>query len=67
MSFSLASVTRWTGEVTADHQGYRVLGAGAHGTMQPTSRLAVNFPAIVRRSDEELFWKDSGSRAGDVI
>jgi hypothetical protein len=37
----------WTGEVTADHQGYRVLGAGAQGTMQPTSRLAVNFPAIL--------------------
>ena len=37
----------WTGEVTADHQGYRVLGAGAQGTMQPTSQLAVNFPAIL--------------------
>jgi hypothetical protein len=37
----------WTGEVTADHQGYRVLGSGAQGTMQPTSRLAVNFPAIL--------------------
>jgi hypothetical protein len=37
----------WTGEVTADHQGYRVLGTGAEGTMQPTSRLAINFPAIL--------------------
>jgi Domain of unknown function (DUF5060)/Protein of unknown function (DUF4038) len=37
----------WTAEVTADHQGYRVLGTGAQGTMQPTSRLAINFPAIV--------------------
>jgi Domain of unknown function (DUF5060)/Protein of unknown function (DUF4038) len=37
----------WTGEVTADHQGYRVLGTGAQGTMLPTSRLAVNFPAIL--------------------
>jgi hypothetical protein len=37
----------WTGEVAADHQGYRVLGAGAQGTMQPTSRLAINFPAIL--------------------
>jgi hypothetical protein len=37
----------WTGEVTADHQGYRILGAGAQGTMLPTSRLAVNFPAIL--------------------
>jgi hypothetical protein len=37
----------WTGEVTADHQGYRVLGSGSQGTMQPTSRLAINFPAIL--------------------
>jgi Domain of unknown function (DUF5060)/Protein of unknown function (DUF4038) len=37
----------WTGEVTADHQGFRVLGTGAQGTMLPTSRLAVNFPAIM--------------------
>jgi hypothetical protein len=37
----------WTGEVTADHQGYRVMGTGAQGTTQPTSRLAVNFPAIL--------------------
>ena len=37
----------WTAEVTADHQGYRVMGTGAEGAMQPTSRLAVNFPAIL--------------------
>jgi hypothetical protein len=37
----------WTGEVTVDHQGFRVLGTGAQGTMQPTSRLAINFPAIM--------------------
>jgi len=37
----------WTGEVSAGHQGFRVLGTGAQGTMQPTSRLAVNFPAIL--------------------
>ena len=37
----------WTGEVTADHQGYRVLATGAQGTLQPTSRLAINFPAIL--------------------
>jgi hypothetical protein len=37
----------WTGEVTADHQGYRVLATGAQGTMQPTSRLAIDFPAIL--------------------
>jgi hypothetical protein len=37
----------WTGEVTADHQGFRVLGTGAQGTVLPTSRLAINFPAIM--------------------
>jgi hypothetical protein len=86
MSFSPASVTRWTGDVTVDHQGYRVLGAGAQGTMQPTSRPAVNFPAILllrvygmngkldakmcaaaTKSCSGKFWKDSGSRAGDVM
>jgi hypothetical protein len=37
----------WTGEVTAEHQGYRVLATGAQGTLQPTSRLAVNYPATL--------------------
>ncbi len=37
----------WTGEVTADHQGYRVLGTGARGSFQPPRRLAVNYPALL--------------------
>jgi hypothetical protein len=37
----------WTGEVTADHQGFRVLATGAKGTFQPTKRLAVNYPALL--------------------
>jgi hypothetical protein len=37
----------WTGEVTADHQGFRVLGTGSQGTLQLTKRLAVNFPALL--------------------
>jgi hypothetical protein len=37
----------WTGEVTADHQGFRVLGTGAQGTLQPSNRLAVNYPALL--------------------
>ncbi len=37
----------WTGEVTADHQGFRVLGTGAKGSLQPTKRLAVNYPALL--------------------
>jgi hypothetical protein len=46
VSFSADSVGEWTGEVTAHHQGYRVLGAGAQDTMQPTSRLAVNLRGL---------------------
>lgn len=37
----------WTGEVTADHQGFRVLGTGATGTMTPPKRLATNYPALL--------------------
>lgn len=37
----------WTGEVTADHQGFRVLGTGAQGTMTPSKRLAANYPALL--------------------
>jgi hypothetical protein len=35
----------WTGEVTADGQGYRVLATGPQGTLQLPSRLATNYPA----------------------
>ena len=37
----------WTGEVTADHQGSRVLATGAKGSFQPTKRLAANYPALL--------------------
>ena len=37
----------WTGEVTEDHQGFRVLATGAKGTFTPTNRLAVNYPALL--------------------
>ena len=37
----------WTGDVTADHQGVRVLATGAKGNMQPTSRMAQNYPALL--------------------
>src|SRR6185437_515599 len=42
----------WTGEITADKQGFRVLATGAQGTFQPTARLGMNFPAtlLLRRS-----------------
>jgi len=40
----------WTGEVTADGEGYRVLGAGREGTLRIPRNLAPSFPSnmIVR-------------------
>jgi hypothetical protein len=37
----------WTGEVTADRQGYRVLATTQSGTMLPPSVLALNYPAMM--------------------
>jgi hypothetical protein len=37
----------WTGEVTADKQGYRVLATGQQGTFTPPPGLAVDYPAIM--------------------
>ena len=37
----------WTGEVAADGQGYRVLGAGPEGTLALTPELATRYPAVL--------------------
>jgi hypothetical protein len=37
----------WTGEVSADGQGFRILATGAKGAFTPTSRLAANYPALL--------------------
>ena len=37
----------WTGEVAADHQGYRVLATGPKGDMQPPAGYRQNFPATM--------------------
>ena len=37
----------WTGEVTADRQGYRVLATGQQGSFQPPPGLAAYYPAIL--------------------
>jgi uncharacterized protein DUF5060/uncharacterized protein DUF4038 len=37
----------WTGEVSADGQGYRVLATGQKGVMRPLGGLAKNFPAVM--------------------
>lgn len=37
----------WTGEVFADHLGYRVLATGPSGTMQIPPSIAGNFPATM--------------------
>lgn len=37
----------WTGEVTADHQGFRVLGTGGRGELTASKRIATNYPALL--------------------
>ena len=37
----------WTGEVAADGQGYRVLGAGPSGTLTLPADLATRYPAVL--------------------
>jgi hypothetical protein len=37
----------WTGEVSADGQGYRVLATGQKGVMRSLGGLATNFPALM--------------------
>ena len=37
----------WTGESTADSQGYRVIGTGQKGTLQIPSHIAVTYPAVM--------------------
>ena len=37
----------WTGDVSADAQGYRVLATGPKGTMRPLTGIAKNFPATM--------------------
>jgi hypothetical protein len=37
----------WTGEVSADGQGIRVLATGAKGVMHPLAGIATRFPAVM--------------------
>ena len=37
----------WTGEVSADGQGYRVLGTSQRGTMQVPPGIAIDYPATL--------------------
>ena len=37
----------WTGDVGADHQGYRVLGTAQKGSMQPPRDIALSYPAAM--------------------
>jgi len=41
-----AMLWMWTAEVTADHEGYRVLGTGPQGDFTLPASLAANYPAI---------------------
>ncbi|MFN7994449.1 MAG: DUF5060 domain-containing protein [Bryobacteraceae bacterium] len=37
----------WTGEATADGQGYRVIGTGQQGTLHFWPDMALNYPAVL--------------------
>jgi hypothetical protein len=37
----------WTGEATADSQGYRVIGTGEKGTLQIPPHIAMTYPAVM--------------------
>ncbi len=37
----------WTGEVSADDEGYRVIGTGAQGTLQVPANIIRNFPGTL--------------------
>jgi hypothetical protein len=37
----------WTGDVSAGHQGYRVIATGASGVMRPLTGIAREYPAIM--------------------
>lgn len=37
----------WTGDATADGQGYRVVGTGEKGTLQIPPGIALNYPAVM--------------------
>ena len=37
----------WTGDITSDRQGYRVLGTGQKGDMQPPASMAKTLPATL--------------------
>ena len=40
-------IYEWTGEVTADDEGYRVIGTGASGSFQLPPNIAYRFPATL--------------------
>jgi hypothetical protein len=37
----------WTGEVSIDSQGYRILGVGPEGTLRLSRRFARRYPAVM--------------------
>jgi hypothetical protein len=40
-------LVEWTAEVSADGEGYRVIGTGRGGTLQVPSSIVKNFPAVL--------------------
>jgi hypothetical protein len=40
-------LVEWTGEVTIDNEGYRVVGSGREGTMQIPKSIAAHLPGVI--------------------
>jgi len=40
-------LVEWTAEVSADGEGYRVIGTGMQGTLQVPRSIVRNFPAVL--------------------
>ena len=41
-------LVEWTGEVTADGEGFRVIGTGSQGTFQIPRSIVRDLPAVLR-------------------
>ena len=54
----------WTGEVSADGQGYRVLGVGPKGTLRIPRGLARNLPAVL---DMRLYGMNANGKVYSLV
>ncbi len=53
----------WTGEATADSQGYRVIGTGEKGTLRIPPHIAMTYPAVM---DMRLYGMNANGKVYSV-